>query len=136
MSMLSALLMLAADEGTTVSVEVVGLTSAKGHVECVLWASPSGFPRDTARGLVKTRAPEIRGGRAVCTFRGVPAGRFAVTMMHDENENGRVDTNFMGIPVETYGFSRNPTPFMRAPRFDEAAFVVAAEPVALQVAAK
>lgn len=134
--LLMTLVLLGADETTTVSIEVVGLTSDKGRVECVLWASPAGFPRETGRGVAKTLAPEIRNGRAICTFAGVPAGRFAVSMMHDENGNGRVDTNFAGIPVETYGFSRNPSPFLRAPRFDEAAFTVAASPVALQVVAK
>ena len=38
----------------------------------------------------------------------LPAGNYAVQVMHDENENNKLDTNFMGMPIEGYGFSNNP----------------------------
>lgn len=48
-------------------------------------------------------------------------GRYAIKVVHDENGNGKLDTNFMGMPVEGYGFSNNPR-VMRMPTFEEAAF--------------
>jgi uncharacterized protein (DUF2141 family) len=34
-------------------------------------------------------------------------GHYAIKIMHDENSNGKLDTNFIGIPTEGYGFSNN-----------------------------
>jgi len=51
----------------------------------------------------------------------LPAGSYAVQVMHDENDNGKLDTNFMGIPAEGYGFSNNPR-VMRKAHFSEAKF--------------
>ena len=53
----------------------------------------------------------------------LPAGSYAVQVMHDENDNGKLDANFMGIPTEGYGFSNNPQ-VMRKANFDEAKFDV------------
>jgi uncharacterized protein (DUF2141 family) len=55
----------------------------------------------------------------------LPAGDYAVQVMHDENENGKLDTNFMGMPIEGYGFSNNPQ-VMRRAHFDEAKFALGA----------
>ena len=52
--------------------------------------------------------------------------------MHDENDNGKLDTNFMGIPVEGYGFSNNPQ-VMRRAFFSEAKFDVTGAPTAIVV---
>ncbi len=66
-------------------------------------------------------------------FANVPAGRYAVMVIHDENGNGTLDTNFVGMPVEGYGFSNNPR-VMRRPTFDEAAFDVGATALTLDIA--
>lgn len=34
-------------------------------------------------------------------------GQYAIKLLHDENDNGKLDTNFVGIPTEGYGFSNN-----------------------------
>ena len=54
-------------------------------------------------------------------FSDLPAGVYAVQVMHDENDNSKLDTNFLGIPSEGYGFSNNPN-VMRRATFDEARF--------------
>ena len=51
---------------------------------------------------------------------------------HDENGNGKLDTNVMGMPLEGYGFSNNPQ-VMRKPTWDEARFTVADSDVAIDV---
>jgi uncharacterized protein (DUF2141 family) len=51
-------------------------------------------------------------------IRDVPPGDYAVSVIHDENGNGRLD-KFVGIPREGFGFSRNPRMRMGPPRFDE-----------------
>jgi uncharacterized protein (DUF2141 family) len=57
-------------------------------------------------------------------FSQVPSGTYAVAIFFDENNNGKMDTNFFGIPKEKYGFSNNAYPLMRAASFSEASFQV------------
>lgn len=85
------------------------------------------------------KAPRVQGtggpataGSATFVFRDVAPGRYAVMVSHDENGNGRLDTNLIGMPVEGYGFSNNPR-VMRKPTFDEAAFEVGQGDVALVI---
>ena len=103
-------------------VEVNGLRSAKGVVRCSLFASAGGFPTDPSRAAALTVAPSIANGHAVCTFENVKPGTYAVGFLHDENNNGKMDTNFLGIPTEGYGASNNARGSMGPPNFDAAKF--------------
>ena len=62
----------------------------------------------------------------------LPAGSYAVQVMHDENGNGKLDANFMGMPIEGYGFSNNPQ-VMRRAYFSEAKFAVTDAPSSIVV---
>lgn len=63
----------------------------------------------------------ISGGKAVITYYGLKEGTYAVAIIHDENGNGELDTNFLGIPVEGLGISNNPKLYGK-PRFDDGRF--------------
>jgi uncharacterized protein (DUF2141 family) len=52
------------------------------------------------------------------TFK-LPPGEYAVGLMHDLNENGRIDKNWVGYPSEPFGFSKNFKPMMGAPKFSD-----------------
>ncbi len=56
-------------------------------------------------------------------MRGVAPGIYALSVIHDENNDGRLN-RFMAIPREGFGFSRNPRIRMGPPRFDEVRFQV------------
>jgi uncharacterized protein (DUF2141 family) len=60
--------------------------------------------------------------RASTVFDTLPQGAYAVYVFHDENLNGKMDTNFVGMPVEGYGMSNNPKKRMGRPSFDETNF--------------
>jgi len=68
-------------------------------------------------------AEKVTADRTLVLHFDLPAGKYAVQVMHDENDNGKLDANFMGIPIEGYGFSNNPQ-VMRRAYFSEAAFEV------------
>ena len=68
---------------------------------------------------VQAQQARPSGDSARFVFTNVPAGTYAVLLTHDENDNGKLDTNLVGMPVEGYGFSNNPQ-VMRKPTFDEA----------------
>jgi uncharacterized protein (DUF2141 family) len=103
------------------SVDVHGLHSAKGQVLCFLYADAGGFPTDPARAMARTSAA-IGGRTATCGFRGLAPGAYAVAVVHDENGNGRLDRNLMGIPAEGVGASNNPKSRFGPPKFDQARF--------------
>ena len=60
----------------------------------------------------------------VFTFEGLESGMYAVSLFHDENDNGKLDANFMGIPREPYAFSNNAKGFFGPPTFQDCQFEV------------
>jgi uncharacterized protein (DUF2141 family) len=108
-------------EANLIHVEVEGLRNSKGQVLCALFSSADGFPKNSAKASGRTKA-NISNGHAICEFPGVPPGTYAVSVFHDENSNGKLDTNFMGIPREGVGASNNAKGHLGPPRFDAAAF--------------
>ena len=107
----------------TVRVVVVRLRNDKGRVYCKLHRRSATYPSGKHPSVRNARARPA-GRRAVCSFAGVRPGRYAAVIAHDENGNGRVDTNLIGIPKEGYGFSNNVKPFLSAPSFSSAGFAV------------
>ncbi|MDP3290337.1 MAG: DUF2141 domain-containing protein [Methyloversatilis sp.] len=109
-------------QAAEVVVRVSGATTANGEIGCALFEQEKGFPMDntSARALWQ---PAAVGGIS-CRFSDVAAGRYAVSVAHDLNGNRRVDTNLIGLPTEAWGVSNGVRPTLRAPRFDEAAFIV------------
>lgn len=99
---------------------VRGLRNDRGHVRGGIYDSQDGFP-DTGRELTTCRGP-IVSGVARCRFENMPAGRYAIGMMHDEDADGVFDKNFLGIPEEGYGFTRDAHGGLGAPSFESAAF--------------
>lgn len=66
------------------------------------------------------------------TFKDLKPGSYAVMITHDENGNGKLDANVVGMPLEGYGFSNNPQ-VMRKPTWDEARFDVTATDAAIDI---
>jgi uncharacterized protein (DUF2141 family) len=62
-----------------------------------------------------------KAGSQSIIFTQLPPGRYAVIAFHDENDNGLLDANVLGVPTEGFGFSNNAHGFLSAPSFDEAA---------------
>ena len=102
-------------------IEVVGLHNNTGQLGCSIFSSATGFPTDQSAALHRTMTP-IKDHKATCDFAGLPVGRYAVAVMHDENSNGRLETNFIGIPKEGVGASNDAKATMGPPKFDDASF--------------
>ena len=65
---------------------------------------------------------KVRDREARCDFEDIPPGRYALAVIHDENMNGKLDANWLGVPKEGYGFSNDAKGLMGAPSFDAASF--------------
>jgi uncharacterized protein (DUF2141 family) len=109
-----------AGSGYPLTVRVNGLRNDKGRVAIALFASPADFP-DQKRALAGQLA-KIEKGHAAATFSGLEPGLYAVAVLHDENQNDKMDFNFLGMPLEGYGFSNDASAPFGPPSFDAAAF--------------
>lgn len=104
-----------------IRVEIGGLRNDKGQVMCALFSSARDFPKNGDKAIAQAKS-EISQGHATCEFSGIAPGRYAVSVFHDENSNGKMDTNFMGIPREGVGASNNARGHLGPPKFEDAAF--------------
>jgi uncharacterized protein (DUF2141 family) len=115
-----------------IRVDIDGLRSDRGQVLCALFSSAADFPKKTDKALAHARST-ILDGHATCEFHSVPSRTYAVSVFHDENSNGKLDTNFMGIPREGVGASNNAKGHLGPPKFAAAAFQYSGGPTALQI---
>ena len=107
----------------SITVDVENAESNSGKLLLVLYAKKEGFPQDFQKGLMHCNIPLTeRAGTAV--FNGLPPGEYAVAVLHDENDNGKMDTNFFGLPKEAYGVSNNPKHHFSPPKYKDAVFEV------------
>lgn len=111
-----------ADSTNTVTATVSTFRSVKGALVCRLFTGPDGFP---ARGYRSVQTVPVTGQTAQCVFPGLAAGTYALAVFHDENGNGKLDTNFIGIPAEGVGTSNNRRPLIGPPTWDGSKFAVA-----------
>lgn len=104
-----------------IHVDVLGFRSDKGQVLCALYASANGFPTKPDLAIARTKSTIVN-RTSVCEFPNVVPGKYAVSVVHDENANGKMDTNFIGMPKEGVGSSNDAKGHMGPPKFDAAAF--------------
>jgi uncharacterized protein (DUF2141 family) len=107
-----------------VAVELVGVASAKGQLLAALFRDAKGFPEKPVRAFA-TRVRAARAGSSWIVFENVPAGSFAVSVLHDEDSNFQLDTGIFGQPTEGYGFSRNAHHAFGPPNFAECRIALA-----------
>ena len=107
----------------SVVVQVENLKNDKGVCRAYLFDQPEHFPGEVAKAIA-SKAVKITGNKALLIFENVLAGTYAISVIHDENNNDKLDTNFLGIPKEGYGASKNLLPTMSMPTFTENAFEV------------
>jgi uncharacterized protein (DUF2141 family) len=112
-----------ADAPPALEISIEGFHSNDGRVQCDVFsaAEPKDFPTRRDKAIRSMTAP-VRERRARCVFTDLPAGTYAVSVFHDENANGKVDTNFLGIPKEGLASSRNARGFLGPPKFKDASF--------------
>ena len=97
------------------------------EVRVALYDSAHGFPdNDDEARTAKQLVPDnkIIANEVAFLFSDLPPGVYAVAAFADSNSNGKLDRNFLGIPSEPYGFSRDARGLTSAPGFAEAAFRV------------
>lgn len=105
-----------------IHVKILNIKNSTGSVACALFESPTGFPIEFLRSATNVMVIKIRKTQARCDFEDIPPGKYAIAVIHDQNVNGKLDTNFLGIPTEGYGFSKDAKGLSSAPSFSAASF--------------
>lgn len=116
----------------SVLVQVQGVRSGNGVLVAVLYGDkPDEFLKKGGR-VGRERVPARPGSVTLCLEAPRP-GVYAVVVFHDENENGKFDRSWNGLPSEGFGVSNNPRVVLRAPTHGEAAFEVGAGQTVMKI---
>jgi uncharacterized protein (DUF2141 family) len=98
------------------TIEIDGIRNNKGNIMLQVF--------DDKEKVITQEMSSVKDKKCVFTIKSLAQGKYAVRYYHDENINGKMDTNMMGIPVEGYGFSNNVTGKFGPPPFKEWLFDV------------
>jgi uncharacterized protein (DUF2141 family) len=104
------------------TVELQNVDSSLGTVDLAIYNNSTGFPgggtpfqlaqAPAQKGTVKVQVPNL------------PDGVYAITVLHDDNGDGKMDYNGLGMPTKGFGFSNNPNITFGAPSFDDCKITV------------
>jgi uncharacterized protein (DUF2141 family) len=102
--------------GLDLTLKVEGVRSSKGQIRAELLGKQAG---DAKAKTVTFGVKDAQTGSVLIEFPGLAPGDYAVQLYHDENANGKVDMNMVGIPLEGFGFSNTPMVTGGIPEFDK-----------------
>lgn len=104
----------------TVEVVVTGIREAKGDILVGLFNNDGDFLKTAIQGKVVKASKE----GVTVVFENLQEGDYAVSVLHDENGNGEMDKNVMGIPKEGFAFGNNAMGTFGPPSFEKSKVVV------------
>ncbi len=114
-------------QSAELTIVVEGLRSTRGALHIALFDSGKGFPMEAAsavarQSLILATRPTDQPIRVV--FKNLPEKKYAVCILHDEDSDGKLKTNFIGIPKEGVGVSNNAKGLLGPPKFEAAVFTL------------
>lgn len=110
----------------TLDIKIEDLRSEKGMIEYLVFDNDKGYPDRPKKSI---RQGSITPGEAKNGFKlnDLPSGDVALTFIHDENSNKKLDKKGIGLPDEGVGFSNNPRIFFGVPSFSRVKFKLSGE---------
>lgn len=117
---------------TSLQVSISGASSDTGSIRILVFSKPSGFP-DQVKQALKSISLTPKNGKASFKLTDLPTGTYAIGVIHDQDNDGKLSTNAVGYPVEKFGFSKNPKVYFGPPPFEKASFVLGKNPVSLEI---
>ncbi|CAN1509666.1 Protein of unknown function DUF2141 [Flavobacteriaceae bacterium] len=107
-------------QNSNLSVSVLGLKNNTGKLTAELYNSKGKFLKTA----FKIASSDIKLNTATINFIAIPKGEYTVMVYHDENNNGKLDKNFIGMPKEPVACSNNAKGFMGPPKDEDAKFTL------------
>lgn len=114
------LLSLLPSENPKLVLKISNIQKMQGDIKIGVFKSDSSFLKEDL--AIKNYSIKVIKNTAILTITDLPKGEYAISMFHDENSDNKMNTNFIGIPKEPYGFSNNVKPKMSAPKYKECKF--------------
>ena len=102
-------------------VNISGFPSSEGFAMVALHDSEESYKGEATAAIAKTQV-KVVDQKAQAIFGNLAYGGYGVSIFHDENANGKMDKNAMGIPKEAYGFSNNAKGFFGKPDYAKVKF--------------
>lgn len=96
-------------------VVVENIKSDQGNVRAAVFNNAKDFTKTPLLG----QFIPAKIGAVTVTFKNLPSGQYAVSAFHDMNANQKLDTNFVGKPVEPYGFPHDARGTFGPPSFED-----------------
>ena len=104
----------------TINVSITGFKNDEGKAMVGLYNTKDEFLKKE----YKSFSARIINRKVEVSFKDIPEGTFAISVYHDENENGEFDRRFGMIPKENYGNSNNVPPRFGPPKWEDAKFEI------------
>lgn len=116
------------------TVIVSDLKNNKGDVKLGLFNSEESYNGKSKK--FKGAILKIENKKVKWEVKNIPFGEYAIKAFHDEDCDDKIDTNFLGIPTERYGFSNNVKGLFGPPSFDKAKFLLNKQDMQIEIKLK
>ena len=120
-------------EAGYVRIELSGLQNASGNIYIAVYDSDKSWLGENTVLQQQVAIVDALDGALVLAELRLPPGEYAFSIFHDSNGNGKLDTNFFGIPKEPVALSNNARPRFGPPAFEDAVFLLGTEPVVQRI---
>ena len=119
-----------ADGAGALIVNLSGMKSDEGRMVYAIWSGPEGWLEGNT---LREGAVEITEGRSMIRFEDLAHGEYAISVYHDRNGNGKLDTGLFGIPKEPLGTSNDAKIRFGPPRYEDAAFILDRSELSIEI---
>ena len=116
-------------DGSLLRVELSGLQEVEGNIYIAVYDSDDTWLGDDTVYEQQVVIADARDGELVWAEMHLPPGEYALSIFYDSNNNGELDTNFIGIPKEPVALSNNARPKFGPPKYKDAVFTLGEEPL-------
>jgi uncharacterized protein (DUF2141 family) len=122
-----ALLLTSLQNSGEIDLQVLGAKSDKGVLRILIFDSKNGYP-DQVELAVRSFSLPLSGRKCKIKISNLKHGKYAIAVFHDEDENGSINTNPFGFPIEKYGFSNNAKAYFGPPDYEKTVFELKDDP--------
>jgi uncharacterized protein (DUF2141 family) len=120
------------DQTGTITVQLTGFAHDQGTARLCVCRSEDEYNGKT--NVFRIASAAVRNRKSEWVFENMPYGAYSIKVFHDENGNSRLDTSFLGKPVERYGFSNNADGCFGPPPFSSTVFALESPMMKISIA--
>ncbi len=109
-----------------------GAKSNNGVIRVLIFNKEDGFPEEPKKAFRALSLP-VSNSSAKVTVENLPSGNYAISVFHDDDSDGKMKKNMVGFPLDSCGFSNNPTFYFGPPSFSKCAVQIKDSSVKVEI---